>query len=211
MMQRWLRFGLAGSIVFVGLLAGCSGGNGQGESEAAASDGVPEGRPGGRMAAPELAAPVEVEGLLLRAPASWMTEEPGGSMRKAQYVIPGDAGEASCVLFYFGEGGGGGGDANITRWIQQFRGPDGGDPHADRGSMTNNGLEASTVSVKGTMLPAPMMGGSSEAQEGWAMLGAVVEGPGGPWFFKMTGPEATVTAEQATFNYMITSLEPATP
>jgi hypothetical protein len=40
------------------------------------------------------------------------------------------------------------------------------------------------------------------------MLAAAVEGPGGPWFFRVIGPAATVNAASADFQQMLTSLEP---
>jgi hypothetical protein len=40
------------------------------------------------------------------------------------------------------------------------------------------------------------------------MIGAVVESPGGMWFFKLTGPDATVKAARSSFSWMIDSLKP---
>jgi hypothetical protein len=38
------------------------------------------------------------------------------------------------------------------------------------------------------------------------LLGAIAEGPDAPWFFKFTGPEATVRAQRQAFVGMMRSL-----
>jgi hypothetical protein len=37
----------------------------------------------------------------------------------------------------------------------------------------------------------------------------VVEGPGGPWFFKATGPQSTLGEEREAFREMLGSIRPA--
>jgi len=51
-----------------------------------------------------------------------------------------------------------------------------------------------------------MGGGSSEAKPGYMLLGAIVEGPDANWFFKCTGPAATMKANRADFDAMIASV-----
>ncbi len=65
------------------------------------------------------------------------------------------------------------------------------------------------MEAKGTLTPSPMsmQGGSQAAQEGSMLLGAVVEGPGGPWFFKLTGPEQTVEPQKDAFLQMIKGMK----
>jgi hypothetical protein len=186
--------------------AGSSNNGGSGAADNVASN----GRGGGRMAAPQLADPVTVEGLVIQAPASWESATPSNSMRKAEYTFSGSGGEASCVLYFFGTGQGGSTEDNIERWIGQFEDPEGGNlsEKAERGTVENHGLTTTHVYVEGTMLPSPMMG-QPDRHEDWAMLGAVVEGPGGPWFWKITGPEATVAEARSTFQYMMSELRAA--
>jgi hypothetical protein len=45
--------------------------------------------------------------------------------------------------------------------------------------------------------------GPSTSVPGQRLLAAVVEGTGGPWFFKLTGPDATVQAARDPFLAMI--------
>jgi hypothetical protein len=54
-------------------------------------------------------------------------------MRVAQYKLPkaeGDTEDGSLVIYYFGQGQGGGTAANIERWINQMKQPDGSDSKA---------------------------------------------------------------------------------
>jgi hypothetical protein len=123
-------------------------------------------------------------------------------MRMAQATIPGEAGPGDLVLFHFGPGGGGGVDANIERWIGQMEVAAGTEPK--RESFTNdNGLKVTWVEVEGTLLPSAMGMGPSTAQPDSRMLAAVVEGAGGPWFFKATGPSSTLDAQRDAFLGML--------
>ena len=42
---------------------------------------------------------------------------------------------------------------------------------------------------------------------GFRLLAAVIEGPGGPWFLKVFGPQATVAAAKDGFEAVLASLE----
>jgi len=42
----------------------------------------------------------------------------------------------------------------------------------------------------------------------WALFGAVVEGQGGPWFFKAVGPKATIEQARPAFHTLLGSLDP---
>jgi len=201
----------AAALIVVGCASGGDGAaSGNGSSQNNDNGSMEAGTRGGRMAAPKLADPVTIEGLEVRVPANWTSETPDGSMRKAQYAIAGSGGEGTAVLYFFGTDQGGSTQDNIDRWIAQFEDPEGGNlkEKAQVGTVSNHGLTSTHVYVEGTMKPAPRMG-VAEAHEGWAMLGGVVEGPGGPWFWKATGPEATIAEAKATFEYMLSELRVA--
>ena len=51
-----------------------------------------------------------------------------------------------------------------------------------------------------------MMGRRQEPKPGQMLLGAIAEGPDANWFFKLTGPEATLEAQREAFEGMILSL-----
>jgi len=145
---------------------------------------------------------VEAAGLRFVLPPSFESEPPASPMRLAQAVIAGDAGPAELALFHFGAGQGGSVEANFERWTSQVeRAP--GSPGPQRGSFSAGELEVEWIEAAGTMLPSGMGPGPKTPQPGYRLLGAVVEGDGGPWFFKVTGPDATVAAAREPFLAML--------
>ncbi len=144
-------------------------------------------------------------GVRWEVPKRW-TEEGPRTMRVATYGIPpaaGDTESAECGVFYFGKGEGGGVDANISRWAEQFQ------PGATqgRGAEEINGIKVTTVRVEGTYLsPGGPMMESQGARENYALLGAIVEGPEGMVFFKLTGSKGTVSEAKAEFDALLASL-----
>jgi hypothetical protein len=130
-------------------------------------------------------------------------------MRKATYRIPraaGDSEDAELAIFYFGEGQGGGIDPNVDRWVKQFsnRKPE-APKRADR---TANGLRQHTVEIdEGTYDGGMQSGGKTSP--GFSLLGAIVEAPSGSYFFKMTGPKATVQSARAKFYELLDSVKPS--
>ena len=66
---------------------------------------------------------------------------------------------------------------------------------------------ATVVDLSGTYLFSPTpMSPEKTSKPGYRMLGAIVEGPGGSLFFKLTGPEGTVAANVAGFDAMLSSI-----
>jgi hypothetical protein len=135
-------------------------------------------------------------------PAGWQAQPPSSSMRIAQAVIPGPAGPGDLAVFYFGLGGGGTVDANIERWIGQMESPDRPEPE----TFEANGYRVTWIDVRGTLKPSSMGMGPATAQPDSRLLGAVVEGPGGPWFFKATGADATLAPQRDAFITMLKSV-----
>ena len=74
------------------------------------------------------------------------------------------------------------------RWIDQFQKADGTSAAKDAKVKKDKiaGLPATAVDVKGTYMGGSMMGPSTP-KPGYRLLGAIVEGPGGNVFFKLTG------------------------
>ena len=182
------------------ILVAC-GGPSAPQSEAARSGDSPSA-----AAAQGSAGEFTVPGARFDRPAGWLFREPSSSMRLAEAEIPGGGGAALLTVFFFGAGGGGEIDANLQRWAGQIEAEAGSEPV--RGSFEVGGFSVSTIAVEGTLLPSRMGGGPSEPAPGSKLVGAVVEGPGGPWFFKMTGPVGTVTAAEPAFDAMLRSVRP---
>ncbi|XXF77709.1 hypothetical protein P2318_32370 [Myxococcaceae bacterium GXIMD 01537] len=154
----------------------------------------------------------EAGGLTWTTPKEWEAQA-ARPMRVATFRIPaakGDAEPAELAIFYFGQGEGGGVDANVKRWASQFQKPD-GTPLADKDVKTKKetlqGLPVTTVDVKGTYAGGGPMMGPSTPKPGSRLLGAIVEGPEGAVFFKLTGPEKTVGAAEKPFRKVLESVK----
>jgi hypothetical protein len=150
-------------------------------------------------------------GLRWTAPAGWKAEA-ARPMRAATYSIPlaaGDEGIAECVVNYFGPGQGGGVDANIERWRGQVLGADGKPATAKIDKRAARAIPITTIDASGTYtgMGGPMSGGSKPVA-GYRLMGAIVEGPGGSVFFKLTGPAKTIAAQQKNFEQLLVSIQP---
>jgi hypothetical protein len=139
-------------------------------------------------------------------PAAWRKEQPSSSMRLAQAVVPGAAGPGELAVFYFGPGQGGTVEGNFERWMGQMEVAAGAQPKRD--TFEANGFKISWIDLSGTLLPSSMGSGPTVAQPGFRLIGAVVEGGSGPYFFKLTGPEATLAAERDAFLALLRSSRP---
>jgi hypothetical protein len=126
-------------------------------------------------------------------------------MRKAEYGVShvaGDSEDAECIVITFGPGSGGSVAQNIDRWKGQF------DATGDAKQTTRDvsGMHVTTVEVAGTFKGGGMPGGPpAPPKPGFRMIASVVEAPDGMWFFKLTGPDATVKAAASAFDTMIGS------
>ncbi len=150
-----------------------------------------------------------IGGLSVVLPEGWEEVKPSSSMRVAEYRLRGQEGEAVLGVFYFGEGQGGSVQANIDRWIAQFKQPDGSDSRDKARQWRDEvaGMPISMVEVTGTFSLGMMAGGSGEALVDHRMLGAIVESAKGPYFFKLTGPGQLVVREQDHFTQYIKSIQ----
>lgn len=208
-----LRLTLIG-FALVGIA--CSSGE-EPQVQAPSTDAAPVGdvavepRPARVLALPGETSPAKPMSSLLEweVPEGWTVEQPTSSMRLAQYRVPGAGGDGECVVFYFGPGQGGDSMANAVRWARQFSQPD-GSSSVDIMQVTKlpgTRIPAQLVEVTGiydggmTMTDAP-----AEKKPGYMLLGAIAEGRDGPWFFKFTGPEATVRAQRPAFVSMLESV-----
>lgn len=146
-----------------------------------------------------------------KTPAGWVEETPANSVRRAQYRVPGAGGAGECVVFYFGPGQGGDPQSNAQRWASQFVDAKGA-PASPRTRLSEvGGLKVLFVEAEGTYLQGAMTGAAVEPKADHALLAAVVEGPDAHWFFKLTGPKATLASQRAGFESMIGSIRPGSP
>lgn len=149
-------------------------------------------------------------GIRWTAPAGWKAEAPR-PMRAATYSISsaaGDRGVAECIVNYFGPGQGGSVEANIERWKGQVQGPDGKPAPAIVEKRTVRGVPIVVIDSSGayTGMGGPLVV-SAKPVPGYRLLGAIVEGPGGTVFFKLTGPAKTIAAHEKQFNQLLASIQ----
>jgi hypothetical protein len=164
----------------------------------------PIGDKGPSQASPPQGTDNEGAALHWNAPPAWQTLPNPSAMRLATYRVPPAAGDSEGAEMSVSRAGGSK-EANIQRWIGQF--DDAGKDTRETKSF--RGLQVTIVTVSGTYLGGGMMPGTAAASHPkWALLAAIVEGPGTPYFFKITGPLATVKAARPAFDAMIDSLTP---
>ena len=161
---------------------------------------------GGGMSSMENAQGGEVT---FKAPDGWLAEAPNNPMRKAQYRLPGPAGDGEMAVFFF-PGAGGSVNANLDRWYGQFKQPDGTQTKDKVVSQNKevNGLKVTVVYVTGTYLKsrdASMMGGPVDEMANYAMRAAIVETTNGPWFYKAVGPQKTIDSWSNGFDELVNS------
>lgn len=171
---------------------------------------APAAQPGDVIPPPPPGAGIGSAALAWTVPAGWKSEPPSSSMRRAQYRVPGPSGDGECVVFYFGPGQGGDPMSNAARWAGQFRQPDGRSPEdVMKTSVTRVGpIQVMQVEVTGTYDGGMTMTAAPATERpGYMLLGAVAAGPDANWYFKFTGPEATVQAQRGAFEKLLQSLK----
>jgi hypothetical protein len=192
--------------VMVALLGGS--GSGDAQTRPLPPGHPPTGGSGGERAVPGPPPGSGVNELTWKSPAGWTEETPSSSMRRAQYRLPGPGGPGELVVFYFGPGQGGDAQANAARWAAQFHRPGGG--AAGTGAKTREvkvgDIRVTLVEVTGTYVGGMGSGPSGPERPNYMLLGAIAQGADANWFFRATGPRATLEAQRAAFDDLIHSI-----
>lgn len=147
---------------------------------------------------------IEVGGLTMPKPVTWVWTVPSMQFRALQYAVPAlgvNAPAAELVFSVFPAGDGGPVDANLDRWANQFRA---GNVAAEskRAKSTVNGMQISRVESMGDYMGM----GAAAPRPGYMQLGAIVQAPGRTVFMKVVGPQATVESNRAAFEAMIAGM-----
>jgi hypothetical protein len=154
----------------------------------------------------------QAAGLRFSLPSEWVRVPAPSDLRAAQFRVPksgSDTEDAEAVLFFFGEGKGGSAQDNLDRWYGQMTQAD-GKQSKDAGVVTIKtvkGLKVTELDLPGTYKGMAAPGSAPTAKPGYRLLAAVIEGPGGPWFWRVVGPDATVKAAKPAFDTLLESVE----
>ncbi len=158
---------------------------------------------------------VNAGGLTWDDPPSFVRRLPTNPIRKAEYAVKLEPGEkpATLAIHYFGEGTGGSATANVVRWIDQFRQPDGSRSQdaAKVSTKQIRGMNTTFVDLKGIYVGMNIPDAPAAPERpNQRLLGAIVEGDLGPVFFKLTGDIATVNKGEAGFFSLVESVRKLT-
>jgi hypothetical protein len=131
-------------------------------------------------------------------------------MRAAEFQLPSSDGQAEVVVYYFGQTGAGGVQANIDRWVGQFTQPD-GKPSKDVAKLeqaTYGGQKADLVTVSGNYASRPTPGSPDAVNKpNQTLQAAIVPSPSGPYYFRLLGDSAAVAAQSGKFRELLASLK----
>jgi hypothetical protein len=152
---------------------------------------------GGSNMMPSAGDTQEPPGILWTAAPTWQIAPNPNAMRLATYKV-GEGSELSVAR------AGGSVDANVQRWTAQFD----GSPKVDRSDKQVHGLKVTVVRIGGTFVGGGMSSSAPENHDGWAMVAAIVESTGSPYFFKLIGPSDQVDHARAAFDALVNSIAP---
>lgn len=152
-------------------------------------------------------------------PAGWIAVEPLEPERVAEFVVPRaaeDAEDAECVVYHFGGdsdeddwSGASAIEAQLERWTNEMLQPD-GRSSADVGTISRfevDGRQVTMLDVPGIFAAEVLPGsGMRYYKREFRLKAAVVESPDGPFFFKLTGPDQTVTHWESAFTALVDSV-----
>jgi hypothetical protein len=153
---------------------------------------------------------IDTGGLTFKAPESWKSVPVKSSMRRAQLKVApaeGDDFAAELVVYAF-PGGAGTVDQNVKRWQAQFKDAEGKPPKVESKALKGKNVEVTRVETSGHYTPSNFPGMAPEPERDNArLLGAIVVTEKVGYFFKMVGPEKTMTGLKPAFDEMIGSIE----
>ncbi len=142
---------------------------------------------------------LEVAGFTFNPPAKWVSSQPTSNMRKAQFEATSQSNEkAEIAFFHFGSSGAGGIQANVDRWMKQFEDPQGKSVETE----TFGEISLTFAQAHGTFLSGRPFGPKTPNPD-YALAAAIIDGPAGAVFVKMTGPKAAVDEHSEALRKMV--------
>jgi hypothetical protein len=208
-MFRWLTIGAFTGLMLVGCFQGPA------QDTAPSSDRSSPSQSPPAMSATEAGAgsaattsfddrggPVDLDAIVLTAPAGWQRIQPSSSFVAAEFTLPADeGGEADGRLTVSAAGGSV--EANVDRWKGQF------DPLADEKPLETtevNGMSVTLVDFAGDFNDARGPFAPAVKRPGYRMIAAIVPVDGQLHFIKATGPQKTIAAHADAIHEFIRSV-----
>lgn len=146
--------------------------------------------------------------LSFEVPSSWKVNQPRSQMRLLEIEVPaieGDEKTGELVLFAF-PGGAGTVRANVERWQAQFTAPGGGRPEIEVETLEVGDAKITLVETAGrysTQIPEPV------DEPDYRLLGGIYPTAEVGYFFKLVGPDKTITEAKDGFRKMLESMKEA--
>jgi hypothetical protein len=155
-------------------------------------------------------------GVQFVVPTTWQAQPPDTSARAGQWIVPPAVGESGdgvqIVAFFFGPGIGGSSKDNIEGWAGTITAPDGTNASTVPQKRAVLGHAITEVMFTGTYAQqSPQPGLPPTPKPDYALLGAVVENPGGTIYWRVTGPTGRVLALAPILDKVLDSLKPQPP
>jgi len=146
-----------------------------------------------------------------QVPDGWTSVPPSSPVRVAEYRIAAsepNGTPAEVGVFYLGPSVTAI-DDTLQRWASSF--DEAAAKNAKRAMLRTGVFPAHFIEVSGTFTVSSMMadGGANEGAQtrpGWTLLGAIVETPMGPYYFKFLGPKEVIEGGRESFLKMIDSV-----
>ena len=140
------------------------------------------------------------------APESWLVIPPSSSMRLAQFEISKDK-QATAIVFYFGAGQGGGPEANIARWVGQFRQVNGKPVVPKVGNMTTEGgFGVTWVEIQGDYARGAGVGPIGQYKPEQMLIAAITRTPQGNLYIQFHGDKETILEHRNQFAQFVMAL-----
>jgi hypothetical protein len=156
--------------------------------------------------------PRAAAGVIFYAPTAWNEQKPDSRLKLFQFEVPSPDPafqNGQMEVLYFGPNKGGTVQSHVDRWKAEFTETDKGFPPVSD-MRTVNGLRVTTVQIEG-IYQSTMPGADRLPKKDWAVAGAIVEGPEGLLFFKMSGPVVTVRSARPVFDMMTSNIRREKP
>jgi hypothetical protein len=152
----------------------------------------------------------EAAHLRFNVPRTWTRVPATADTEGARFRLPAATGDLADTEFVLRTGADARptADDQLARWYGRFTQPDGRPSSAAAAvfRQTVDGLRITRVDLTGTYVgSAP--GAVEVGVSGYRLLGAFLEGDGGPWTLEILGPQATVGDARADFDALLFTVE----